>query len=139
MNSRNSRTPVESSPSRDGDNPYRSPETPSNELIIADKSSRSWGIIFGNVILIPIYLVVLTASVAELIAVDDVTAREAIDYWRHAFASLTFLGFCGATLFLSTRRSALANSCFILSTLLLVIMIYPGLNVLWNAVVRFAH
>ena len=93
-------------------------------------------IIAANVALIPIYLLVLVASVIELAGVKDITSRGAVDYWRHAIASLTFLGICGATLHLARRRSQLAKYSLIASLMLLVVMIYPGLNVVWNAIAR---
>ncbi|MFO0999481.1 MAG: hypothetical protein U0936_04025 [Planctomycetaceae bacterium] len=49
---------------------------------------------------------------------------------------LTFLGICGGTLRLARRRSRFAKYSFIASLMFLVIMIYPGLNVIWNAVTR---
>ena len=84
--------------------------------------------------LIPIYLLVLVASVIELAGVKDITSRGAGDYWRHAIASLTSLGICGATLHLAHRRSRLAKYSLIAFLAFLVIMIYPGLNVVWNAI-----
>jgi hypothetical protein len=98
----------------------------------------SWSIVIAaNVILIPIYLLVLVASVVELAGVNDIRSRGAVDYWRHAIASSASLGICGVTLHLSRRRSPIAKYSFIASLLFLVIMIYPGLNTVWNAVVRF--
>jgi hypothetical protein len=75
--------------------------------------------------------------VIELAGVKYLTSRGAVDYWRHAIASLTFLGICGVTLRLARRRSRYAKYSFIASLMFLVIMIYPGLNVIWNAVARF--
>lgn len=124
--------------SSDAENPYLPPATPTVGFRDSDENSRDWSIIVAaNVILIPIYLLVLVASVIELAGVKYLTSRGAVDYWRHAIASLTFLGICGVTLRLAHRRSRYAKYSFIASLMFLVIMIYPGLNVIWNAVARF--
>ena len=118
--------------STDAENPYLPPATPTARFRGSDEHSRDrTTIIAANVALIPIYLLVLVASVIELAGVKDITSRGAGDYWRHAIASLTSLGICGATLHLAHRRSRLAKYSLIAS---LVIMIYPGLNVVWNAI-----
>ena len=120
----------------DADNPYSPPAMPA-PIPRADELSRGGvTIIAANVVLIPIYLLVLVASVIELAGVKDLTSRGAVDYWRHAIASLTFLGICGATLRLARRRSRFAKYSFIASLLFLIIMIYPGLNVVWNSIAR---
>lgn len=124
--------------SSDAENPYRPPATPTVGFRDSDEHSRDWSIIVAaNVMLIPIYLLVLVASLFELAGVKDITSRGAVDYWRHLIASLTSLGICGATLRLARRRSRFAKYSFIASLMFLVIMIYPGLNVIWNAVARF--
>jgi hypothetical protein len=126
----------------DTENPYLPPATPTIKSV-AEEHSRDGATIIAatitaaNVALILIYLLVLVASVSELAGVKDITSRGAVDYWRHAFASLISLGICGVTLRLARRRSRLAKHSFIASLMFLVIMIYPGLNVIWNAVARF--
>ena len=123
--------------STDAENPYLPPATPTARVRRSDEHSRDrTTIIAANVALIPIYLLVLVASVIELAGVKDLTSRGAVDYWRHAIASLTSLGICGATVHLARRRSRLAKYSLIASLLFLVIMIYPGLNVVWNAIAR---
>jgi hypothetical protein len=123
--------------STDAENPYLPPVTPTSRMGDSEEHSGGWGIIIAaNVILIPIYLLVLVASVVELAGVNDIRSRGAVDYWRHAIASLASLGICGATLHLSRRRSRFAKYSFIASLMFFVIMIYPGLNVIWNAVDR---
>lgn len=123
--------------STDAENPYLPPTTVTERVSDADRPSRDWSIIIAtNVILIPIYLLVLIASVFELAGVKDLTSRGAADYWRHAIASLTFLGICGMTLRLARKRSRFAKYSFIVSLMFLVIIIYPGLNTVWNAVAR---
>ena len=123
--------------SSDAENPYLPPAT-STAKSGADEHSRDGAIIIAaNVALIPIYLLVLVASVNELAGVKDLTSRGAVDYWRHAIGSLTSLGICGATLHLARRHSRFTKYSFIASLMFLVIMIYPGLNVIWNAVARF--
>lgn len=122
----------------DSVNPYLPPAMPTAGFRDSDQHSRDWStIIAANVVLIPIYLLVLIASVFELARVKDLTSRGAVDYWRHAIAALTFLGFCGVTLRFARRRSPLAKYSFTASLLFLVILIYPGLNAVWNAVARF--
>lgn len=119
----------------DAENPYLTPARPTARFRGSDELSRNWiTLIAANVALIPIYLLVLVASVIELAGVKDITSRVAGDYWRHAIASLTSLGICGATLQLAHRRSRLAKYSLIASLVFLVIMIYPGLNVVWNAI-----
>jgi hypothetical protein len=121
--------------SSDTENPYLPPATPAVGFRDSANHSRVWNIIFAaTVFLIPVYLLVLVASVIELAGVKDLTSRGAVDYWRHAIASLTFLGICGMTLRLNRRRSRFAKYSFIASLMFLVIMICPGLNVVWNAV-----
>ena len=121
----------------DAENPYLPPARPTARFRGSDELSRNWiTLIAANVALIPIYLLVLVASVIELAGVKDLTSRGAVDYWRHAIASLTSLGICGATLQLAHRRSRLAKYSLIASLAFLVIMIYPGLNVVWNAIAR---
>jgi hypothetical protein len=121
----------------DAENPYLPPARPTARFRGSDELSRNWiTLIAANVALIPIYLLVLVASVIELAGVKDFTSRGAVDYWRHAIASLTSLGICGATLQLAHRRSRLAKYSLIASLVFLVIMIYPGLNVVWNAIAR---
>ena len=94
----------------DAENPYLPPARPTARFKGSDEHSRDGAtIIAANVALIPIYLLVLVASVIELAGVKDITSRGAVDYWRHAIASLTFLGICGATLHLARRRSQLAK------------------------------
>lgn len=123
---------------KDAENPYLPPAAITVGVSDYVEHTRDWStIIAANVILIPIYLLVLVASVIELAGVKDITSRGAADYWRHTIASLTFLGICGATLRLARRRSRFAKYSFIASLMFLVIMIYPGLNVVWNAVARF--
>jgi hypothetical protein len=130
------KTHVVSQISSDPENPYLPPATPTAKSG-ADGHSRVWNaIIAANVFLIPIYLLVLVASVIELAGVNDIRSRGAVDYWRHAIASLASLGICGATLHLSRSRSRFAKYSFIASLMFLVIMIYPGVNVVWNAVAR---
>lgn len=120
------------------DNPYLPPNAPSQIPAPAEESAWRWGIIVaGNLILIPVYMIVLIASVQELVEVKDITARGAVDYWRHASASLLSLGICLITLFLVRRRNSLAWYFFAASSLFLLITIYPGLNVVWNAVAGF--
>jgi hypothetical protein len=116
------------------ENPYLPPAMPTAKSMADDHSRRGAVIIAANVALIPIYLLVLVASVIELAGVNDITSRRAVDYWRHAIGSLTSLGICVATLYLARRGSRLAKYSFITSLLFLVIMIYPGLNVVWNAI-----
>ncbi len=131
------KTQTDNEISTDVENPYLPPTTPTAQSD-ADEHSRDGAIIIAaNVALIPIYLLVLVASVIELAGVKDLTSRGAMDYWRHAIGSLASLGICGATLHLARIRSRLAKYTFIASLLFLVIMIYPGLNVVWNAVARF--
>ena len=121
----------------DAENPYLPPVMPTAKSKPEEHSRDGAKIIAGNVALIPIYFLVLVASVIELAGVKDLTSRGAVDYWRHAIASLMSLGICGATLYLARRRSRIAKYSFIASLLFLVIMIYPGLNAVWNAVARF--
>lgn len=123
--------------SSDAENPYLPPATGTAKSDAKEHSRDGTTIIAANVALIPIYLLVLVASVIELVGVKDLTSRGAVDYWRHAIGSLTSLGICGVTLHLARRRSRLAKYSFIASLMFLVIMIYPGLNVVWNAVARF--
>lgn len=124
--------------STDAENPYLPPAAPTSRMSDSEEHSGSRSIIIAaNVILIPIYLIVLVASVFELAGVDDFRSRGSVDYWRHAIASLASLGICGATLRLALRRSRFAKYSFIASLMFLVIMIYPGLNVVWNAMARF--
>jgi len=124
--------------SSDAENPYLPPATPTAKSG-ADEHSRDGAIIIvANVALIPIYLLVLVASVIELAGVKDLTSRGAVDYWRHAIASLTFLGICGVTLRLTRKRSRFAKYSFIASLMFLVIMIYPGLNVVCYALAHLA-
>ena len=120
----------------DAENPYLPPATPTTKSKAEEHSRGGATIIVANVALIPIYLLVLVASVIELAGVKDITSRGAVDYWRHAIASLMSLGICGATWRLARRRSRFAKYSFIASLLFLVIMIYPGLNAVWNAVAR---
>lgn len=123
--------------SADAENPYLPPATPTSRMGDSKVHSGSWSIIIAaNAILIPIYLLVLVASVFELAGVNDIRSRGAVDYRRHAIASLASLGICGATLHLSRRHSPFAKYSFIASHMFFVIMIYPGLNVIWNAVAR---
>ena len=130
------KTPKDNQISSDAENPYLPPATPIAKSGADEHSRDGATIIVANVALIPIYLLVLVASVIELAGVKDITSRGAADYWRHAIGSLMSLGICGATLHLARRRSQLAKYSFIASLLFLVIMIYPGLNVVWNAVAR---
>ena len=120
----------------DVENPYLPPATPTAKTGAEEHSRDGATIIVANVALIPIYLLVLVASAIELAGVNDLTSRGAVDYWRHAIASLMSLGICGATLHLARRRSRMAKYSFIASLMFLVIMIYPGLNSVWNAVAR---
>ena len=120
----------------DAENPYLPPATPTAKTGAEEHSRDGATIIIANVALIPIYLLVLVASAIELAGVKDLTSRGAVDYWRHAIASLMSLGICGATLHLAGRRSRLAKYSFIASLMFLVIMIYPGLNSVWNAIAR---
>ena len=130
------KTHTDNEVSTDAENPYLPPATTTTKSD-ADEHSRDWStIIAANVILIPIYLLVLVASVFELAGVNDITSRGAADYLRHAIGSLMSLGICGATLHFARKRSQLAKYSFIASLMFLVIMIYPGLNVVWNAVAR---
>jgi hypothetical protein len=124
--------------SSDAENPYLPPATPTAKSGADEHSRDGATIIAANVALIPIYLLVLVASVIELAGVKDLTSRGAVDYWRHAIASLTFLGICGVTLRLTRKRSRFAKYSFIASLMFLVIMIYPGLNVAWNALAHLA-
>lgn len=123
--------------SSDAENPYQPPATPTAKSHADEHSRVRTAIIAANVALIPIYLLVLLASVYELAGVKDLTSRGAVNYWRHAIASLASLCICGATLRLALRRSRFAKYSFIASLMFLVIMIYPGLNVVWNAMARF--
>ena len=123
--------------SSDAENPYLPPATATAKSGADEHSRDGATFIAANVALIPIYLLVLVASVIELAGVKDLTSRGAVDYWRHAIGSLMSLGICGATLHLARRRSRLAKYAFIASLLFLVIMIYPGLNMVCNAVARF--
>jgi len=120
----------------DAENPYLPPVMPAAKSKAEEQSRDGATIIAANVALIPIYLLVLVASVIELAGVKDITSRGAVDYWRHTFASLMSLGICGATLNLARRRSRIAKYSFIASLLFLVIMIHPGLNAVWNAAAR---
>lgn len=116
------------------ENPYLPPAMPTAKSMADEPSRDGATIIAANVALIPIYLLVLVASVIELAGVADMTSRFAVDYWRHAIGSLTSLGICGATLYLARGGSRLAKYSFVTSLLFLVIMIYPGLNVVWNSI-----
>jgi hypothetical protein len=124
--------------SSDAENPYLPPATPTAKSGADEHSRDGATIIAANVALIPIYLLVLVASVIELAGVKDLTSRGAVDYWRHAIASLTFLGICGVTLRLTRKRSRFAKYSFIASLMFLVIMIYPGLNVVCYALAHLA-
>ena len=128
------KTHIDNETPTDAENPYLPPARPKAKSRVDEHSRDGATIIAANVALIPIYLLVLVASVIELAGVKDITSRGAVDYWRHAIASLTSLGICGATLHLAHRRSRLAKYSLIASLAFLVIMIYPGLNVVWNAI-----
>ena len=128
------KTHIDNETPTDAENPYLPPARPKAKSRVDEHSRDGATIIAANVALIPIYLLVLVASVIELAGVKDITSRGAGDYWRHAIASLTSLGICGATLHLAHRRSRLAKYSLIASLAFLVIMIYPGLNVVWNAI-----
>ena len=130
------KTHIDNETPTDAENPYLPPARPKAKSRVDEHSRDGATIIAANVALIPIYLLVLVASVIELAGVKDITSRGAVDYWRHAIASLTSLGICGATLHLARRRSQLAKYSLIASLVFLVIMIYPGLNVVWNAIAR---
>ncbi len=130
------KTHIDNETPTDAENPYLPPTRPTAKSKADEHSRDGATIIAANVALIPIYLLVLVASVIELAGVKDITSRGAVDYWRHAITSLTSLGICGATLHLARRRSQLAKYSLIASLVFLVIMIYPGLNVVWNAIAR---
>ena len=130
------KTQTDNEISTDQENLYLPPATPKAQSDADEHSRVGATIIAANVALIPIYLLVLVASVIELAGVKDLMSRGAVDYWRHAIASLMSPGICGATLHLARRRSRIAKYSFIASLLFLVIMIYPGLNAVWNAVAR---
>lgn len=117
------------------DNPYLPPDASSQTAVHAEQSAWRWGtIVAGILLLIPVYMIVLIASVDELVEVNDIMSRGAANYWRHAIAALISLGNCVFTLLLVRQRRSSAWSSFLASSLFLIVMIYPGLNAVWNAV-----
>jgi hypothetical protein len=116
-------------------NPYQPPDTSSQSAVHAVQPAWRWGtIVAGNLLLIPIYMIVLIASVDELVEVNNIMSRDAANYWRHAIAALISLSNCVFTLFLIRWRSSSAWYSFFASSLFLIVMIYPGLNSVWNVI-----
>ena len=121
----------------DPENPYQPPKVQQIVRIEARKKPAVWGLaVICNLIFIPLYVMVFTASALELLWCNDVMARGARDYWLHGIASLVFLGICGASLLTSRKGQPSAIWLIIASPLLLLVLMYPGLNVVWKAVTK---